>query len=190
MDLPTERRREHAPAFEPLSPRPIVLTAAVLAVMASRLLPHPPNFAPVGACALFGGACFAGPRAAFAVPLASMMLSDLLIGFSVLSPVVYACLLLQVALGMWIRPRRRAASIAGAVFLGACIFFVVTNAACWLAFYPKTPAGLARCYASAIPFFGWSLLGDVTFASLLFGGLAVAEGRFPALRESAIPIAA
>ncbi|APW63391.1 DUF6580 family putative transport protein [Paludisphaera borealis] len=169
--------------------RPVFVAAAVLAVMAARLLPHPPNFTPVCASALFGGACFADRRAAFLLPLASMALSDLALGFQfhALTEVVYGCFLLEVTLGLWLLLRRRPLPIAGATLLGAFLFFLITNAACWVYFYPRTLAGMRDCYASAIPFFGYTLLGDAT---LLFGTLAVAEGRFPALRERAIPILA
>jgi hypothetical protein len=76
----------------------VVLVGMILAAAASRLIPHPPNFAPIGALALFGGACFSSKRAAFLVPLAAMLLSDLAIGllrgdlslrFHGLIPVVY-----------------------------------------------------------------------------------------------------
>ncbi|MFN3920557.1 MAG: DUF6580 family putative transport protein, partial [Methylohalobius sp.] len=58
----------------------LVLVGMILVAAASRLIPHPPNFTPIGAMALFGGACFADRHAAFAVPLAGMWLSDLMIG--------------------------------------------------------------------------------------------------------------
>jgi hypothetical protein len=158
--------------------------------MASRLLPPPPHFTPVGACALFGGASFADRRVAFLLPLAGMVLGDVVLGFHALTPVVYTCFALEVAIGLWLRPRRRILPIAGATLLGSCLFFAITNAACWILFYPRTPAGLIACYVAAVPFFANTLLGDAVFASLLFGTLAVAEGRFPALRERAIPVSA
>ncbi len=42
----------------------------------SRLQPHPPNFTPIGAIVLFGGAHFASRWEAFLVPLAAMVFSD------------------------------------------------------------------------------------------------------------------
>jgi hypothetical protein len=158
--------------------------------MACRLIPHPPNLTPVGACALFGGACFADRRAAFLLPLSAMALSDAVLGFHALTLVVYACFVIEVALGLWLRPRRHALPIAGATLLGSCLFFAITNAACWISFYPRTLAGLAACYGAAVPFFTNTLLGDAFFVSLLFGTLAVAEGRFPVLRERVIPVPA
>ena len=49
--------------------------------------------------------------------------------------------------------------------------------------YPKTPAGLLNCYVAAIPFFQNTLLSNLFYSALLFGGLAIAENRFAKLRE-------
>jgi hypothetical protein len=76
--------------------------------------------------------------------------------------------------------------IAATTLLGSCLFFAVTNFALWAAgtSYPRTAAGLAACYVAAIPFFRNSLLGDATYATILFGAWALAEARFPALRPA------
>ncbi|MCI0658612.1 MAG: hypothetical protein L0170_16285, partial [Acidobacteria bacterium] len=57
-----------------------------------RLIPHPPNFTPVLAVALFGGATLPR-RAALAIPLLAMLLSDLALGypFGWMNLVVYGC---------------------------------------------------------------------------------------------------
>src|SRR5438874_1845373 len=56
----------------------VTLVGIVVAATAMRLVPHPPNVTPIAAIALFGGAHFASKRAALAVPLLAMCLSDLL----------------------------------------------------------------------------------------------------------------
>jgi hypothetical protein len=151
----------------------------------ARLVPHPPNFTPIGAMALFGGACLADRRLALAVPLAAMFLSDLFIGLHVLIPVVYGSFALNVLLGRWLRSRRTLVTTAAVTLIGSVQFFVVTNFACWLLWYPHTVEGLVTCYVAAIPFFQNTLLGDAVFVTTLFGGLAVAERGFPVLREPA-----
>ena len=102
-----------------ISPRPAFLIAAVLLATASRLVPHPPNFTPIGAIALFGGASFADRRVAFLVPLAAMFASDAILGFHVLLPVVYACFAFNAILGWWLRSRRRPLPVAAAAFAGS-----------------------------------------------------------------------
>ena len=161
----------------------MTLTAALV-----RLLPHPFNFTPIGAMALFGGACYADRRAAFGVPLIALFLSDLVIGFHALMPAVYGSFALMVLLGFWLRQRRRLVPIATATLAGSLLFFIITNFAVWAVGdgYPKTGEGLALCYVAAIPYFQNTLLGDATYAVALFGGLALAERAFPKLREPAL----
>ncbi|MFQ3591846.1 MAG: DUF6580 family putative transport protein [Gemmataceae bacterium] len=166
-----------------IRPRLIVLAAMIAAAALARLIPHPPNFTPIGAMALFGGACFADRRLAFLLPLAAMFLSDLLLGLHVLIPVVYGSFAVNVLLGRWLRSRRTLVNTATVTLLGSIQFFVVTNFACWLLWYPHTLAGLTACYIAAIPFFHNTLLGDAVCATALFGGLALAERGFPILRE-------
>jgi hypothetical protein len=173
--------------------RVLALCGAILAAAAFRLVPHPLNFSPVGAMAIFGGACLADRRLALAFPLVAMFLSDLFIGLYAFMPVVYGCFLVNVLLGRWLRSRRTVVNTAAVTLAGSIQFFVVTNLADWLYFYPHTAAGLAECFTLAIPYFQNTLAGDATFAVVLFGGLAVAERGFPVLREPApqpIPVAA
>ncbi len=162
-----------------------VLAGMILAAAAFRILPHPPNFSPIAALALFGGAQFADKRAALIVPLAAMFLADLVLGPHALIPVIYACFALIVCLGFWLRRQRSTGRIAVAALTASVLFFIVTNFAVWAGtnMYPKTAAGLAGCYVAALPFFGNTLAGDLLFTAALFGGLALAEWRLPRLRE-------
>lgn len=173
-----------------LKPRHEVLIAMILAAALSRLLPHPPNFAPIGALALFGGAQFVDRRVAFLVPLAAMLLSDLCIGLYPHMGWVYGSFALITCLGLWLRSHRRILPIAGASLLASSLFFLITNFGVWAnstATYTKGLAGLVTCYVAAIPFFGNTLLGDGFYVLVLFGGLALLENRFVMLRD---PIAA
>ena len=171
-------------------PRFAVLTAIIALAALARLIPHPPNFTPIGAMALFGGACLADRRLAFLLPLAALFLSDLLLGLHVLIPVVYGSFAVNVLLGRWLRSRRTVVNTAAGTLLGSIQFFVVTNFACWLLYYPHTAEGLVSCYVAAIPFFQNTLLGDAVFATALFGALALAERGFPILREQPAPVSA
>ncbi|MGH9791678.1 MAG: DUF6580 family putative transport protein [Candidatus Acidiferrales bacterium] len=151
-----------------------------------RMLPHPWNFTPIGAMALFSGATFRSRAVAFGVPLAALFLSDLWIGLHSLMWAVYGSFALSIVLGMWLRGRRRVVPVAGMTFAGALLFFLITNWAVWLSgmTYPKTLAGLIACYVAGIPYFGNTLAGDAFYVAVLFGGLALLERRVPALREA------
>ena len=169
----------------------LVLTLGIIALAAAlRIAPHPWNFTPVGAMALFSGAVIKNRRLAFVVPLLALFVGDIFIGFHKLMPIVYASFLLSVAIGFWLRDRRPAGRISAATLLGAIQFFLVTNFAVW-AFglsYPRTGAGLVACYVAGIPFFWNTLAGDAVYAVLFFGTFALAERLFPALREPALDL--
>lgn len=157
-----------------------VLTGMIFVAFISRLIPHPPDFSPLAAIALFGGAGFASKRAAFLVPFAGLLLSDLVLGFYSITSVVYASFALIVCLGFWTRRNPSAIRIACAAIASAILFFVITNFGEWAiaGLYPKTAAGLAECYAAAIAFFKNTLLSNLLYSALLFGGLKIAEARF------------
>jgi hypothetical protein len=172
-------------------PRLKILIGMILTAAISRLLPHPPNLTPMAAVALFGGTTLADKRAAFLIPLMALFLTDIWFGFSVLTPVVYGSFALIVCLGSWLRRRRSAGRIAAASLIGAVLFFVLTNLGVWAltSLYPKTVGGLSACYVAALPFFGNTLAGDLLYSGLLFGGLALAERRWPTLAETATEVA-
>ncbi len=166
--------------------RTLLALALILLAAALRIAPHPWNFTPVGAMALFSGAVIRDRRLAFIFPLLVLFLGDIFIGFHKLIPIVYASFLISVAIGLWLRDRRTIARISLATLLGAIQFFLVTNFAVWAlgSFYPRTVAGLATCYIAGIPFFWNTLAGDALYAALLFGGYALAERFIPALHTA------
>lgn len=182
--------------MKPLNTRFVVLTVIIGAAAMARLLPHPPNVTPIAAIALFGGACFQSRWAAFLVPLAAMMLSDVVLGLTryqayslfPLQAVVYACFAAETALGRLIANRRSVLRIGSTALAGSLLFFVVTNFAVWAGgrMYPLTGAGLIECYTAAIPFFRNTLLGDAACVTILFGGLALLENRAAWMREPAL----
>jgi hypothetical protein len=176
--------------------RLVTLSAMVGLAALTRLAPHPPNVTPIAAMALFGGAYFRDWKIAFSLPLAAMLLSDLVLGFGVYGmasmksqPVVYLCMLLTVGIGRLIQTRRSVPTIASATLASSLMFYFVTNFAVWAfdSLYPKTWDGLMACYIAAIPFFRNSLFGDAFFAIVLFGGFAILE-RFWVLREAEEPL--
>ena len=130
-----------------IHPRAALITGIVLAAAALRIVPHPMNFAPIGALALFGGAYFSSKRAAVAVPLLSLVAGDIFTGFHRLIPYVYASFLVSVAIGFWLRRKKSASRIGGATVAGAIQFFLVTNFALWassIGSYPKNCGRLGR----------------------------------------------
>jgi hypothetical protein len=164
------------------------LLALVLIGLAAalRIAPHPWNFAPVGAMALFSGAVLKDRRLAFLFPLLALFAGDVFIGFHKLIFIVYVSFLINVVIGLWLRDRRTVARISLATLLGAVQFFLVTNFAAWqfLGGYRHNSSGLLACYVAGIPLFWNTLGGDALYATLLFGGYALAERFIPALHVS------
>ena len=175
-----------------LRPRVAVLIAMIVVAALSRLVPHPPNLASVTAIALFGGAYFSDRRLAFLVPLAALFLSDLVLGFYSHMEVVYVSFALIVCIGLWLQQRRSVFHIAGATLASSVLFFLLTNFGVWAfeTLYPKTVVGLIACYVAAIPFFQNTLQGDLFYAAVLFGGFALLERQFSALRAPTITVGA
>lgn len=168
-----------------LNPRILALVAAIFVAAAMRLVPHPPNFSPIAAMALFSGAYLPKRPLAFATPIGALLLSDLVLGFYGQMWIVYGSMALVVCLGWLLLSKRTPLRIAAAALSGSVLFYLITNFGVW-AFgdmYPKTAAGLAASYMAAIPFFQNTVAGDLFFAALLFGGFALAERMMPVLRQ-------
>jgi len=166
--------------------RLLALLLAIFVAAAMRLLPHPPNFSPIAAMALFSGAYMPKRALAFVAPFGALILSDLLLGgFYAGMNFVYLSFALTVLIGWAVARRKTALAIGGAALASSVLFFVLTNFGMWLfsGFYPLTWQGLVACYVAAIPFFQNTLAGDLFFTALLFGGFALAERLVPALRK-------
>jgi hypothetical protein len=135
----------------------------------SRFIPHPPNFAPIAAMALFGGV-YLDKRYRLLIPFCAMLISDYFIGFHNTMPFVYGSFVLAALLGVWLRNHKTVGWIVGASIASSILFFVVTNFGVWvMGMYPQNLAGLVECYVAAIPFFRNTLLGDLLYVAVLFG---------------------
>ena len=165
--------------------RLIALLSAIIAAAALRLVPHPPNFSPIDAMALFSGAYLGRRSLAFVAPLGALLLSDALLGFYRGMEFQYLSVALIVLLGSFALARRPALRVGAAALASSVLFFAITNFGTWLTsgMYPHSLAGLEACFVAAIPFFQNTLAGDLFYAALLFGGFALAELLLPRIRE-------
>jgi len=171
-----------------ITPKFWILTLMIFAAAFVRLIPHPPNFAPIAAMALFGGAFFNKKWAAYLVPLAAMFVTDLILGFHVTMWAVYLSFALIVVIGMTLLKAKKVSSIFFASVISSVSFFIITNFGIWLStsYYAKTGAGLAACYTAAIPFFHQTLLSDLFFVGILFGAYHLAMKKLPQLAEAKV----
>lgn len=147
----------------------VVLAAIALAV---RVLPHPANFTPMAAIALFAG-YYLPKKWAVILPVTVLLVSDLLLGFYEwkLMLVVYGCFALTGLVGARIKKSQSVLTVATSALLVSLNFFILTNLAVWAfsSWYDHTWLGLAQCFAMAVPFFRNTLLGDLFFVGVLFG---------------------
>lgn len=153
-----------------IAPLSIILFAVVL-----RLVPHPPNFTPIAAMALFGGA-YLDKKYALALPLVVLFISDIFLGFHGTMVFVYGTFLLIGLMGVWLSKHKNLRNVLLTTICSSVLFFVITNLGVWLEgrLYPRTLAGLIDCYVLAIPFFRNTILGDMLYVSLFFGSFELA----------------
>ncbi len=161
-----------------MNKRNITILAVIVVGLMARFLPLPPNFAAIGAIALFGGAYFSNRILALILPLAVLFASDLIFGlidpqmaFYSSQPIVYLGFIFIGLLGFTLRGNKNPLKIAGASLGGSAVFFLVSNLGVWLtsAMYAKTIGGLIACYGAALPFLKYTVSGDLVFNTVFFG---------------------
>ena len=168
----------------------VVLILCVIAAL-TRLLPHPLNFSPIGAMALFGGCYIADKRMALLLPLSTMLFSDIMLqlingtGFHPTILWVYGAFAIITCIGFLLRGREQRQTIMVASLVGSILFFIITNFGQWATGYYGFGSGsLTTSFVQAIPFFRGTVMGDLFYNLLLFGSYAIIKWRFPSWIKS------
>ena len=136
----------------------LVIGTIIIAVF-SRLIPHPPNFTPITAIALFSIINFKNKYLALSIPIICLFLSDLIIGLSLINLFVYLSFIVISGVGYFFGKIN-----IKSVLTSSLIFFFVTNFGVWLIGYPNTIEGFIACFVAALPFFGWTIAGDLFYS--------------------------
>jgi hypothetical protein len=143
-----------------------------------RLLPHPENFAPITAIALFG-AVYLPKRFAFILPLGAMLISDLVIGFYGITMIyVYGSFVISGLLGLLIRQRKSIKNVVFVSLISSILFFLITNFGVWAnpkSWYSPNLNGLIDSYIAGIPFFRGTILGDLVYTAGFFSAYELAR---------------
>lgn len=174
-----------------------IIVLMVVAAAATRFMPHPPNFTPIGGMALFGAAHFAKKYWAYLIPFLALWLSDLILnnvvysspdGFTWITSFGlwnFAAFGMIVFLGSNILKKINLPNIIGASVIGSLVFFLITNFGVWasdpLNMYADNIAGLTAAVAAGLPFFWNTLAGDIVYVGVLFGGYEIAKNIYPSL---------
>ena len=157
----------------------LFITLFIIVAALMRLIPHPPNFVPITAIAIFAGVKFNNIKIAYAIPISIMLISDLFIGFYSISLFVYLAFILIITYSSFIKKY----SIKN-IILSSVMFFIITNFGVWLmGGYPKSVEGLVLCYTMAIPFFTNSIIADLFFSAILYYGFEKIEKRYLILKS-------
>lgn len=178
-----------------------VLCAFVLLAALSRMIPHPSNFAPIGAMSLFGAAYFSRKYLAILVPILSMWLSDLVINNLLYGEYfdqfvwfydgciwTYSSFVLINIVGFVLLKTVRVKSLLFSSLMASVLFFLISNFGVWFStnMYTADFSGLLACYVAGLPFFKNTLLGDIFYVGLLFGSFEYAKHRFPLLQTKSV----
>ena len=151
----------------------------VLLGVATRLVPHPANFTAIGALALWSTTLFESRKAAFAIPLLAMLISDLVLGLHPLLLWVYGAFMAISIISLWIEPRVSGSRAVAGSLAASLLFFALTNFGVWTQgqMYPMNASGLAECFAMGIPFLKNQIAGDLFYTVLLGAAARALAGR-------------
>ena len=145
----------------------------IVLTIATRFIPHMPNFAPITALAIFSAANL-GWKKSVGLTLAVRFISDIFLGFFAwpLMFAVYASHLAGVLFGLWIKrsTNHRLAKIISSSLLSSALFFLVTNLAFFYGTYNHNLSGVIAAYTNGLPFFRGTVMGDLGYTAALFGG--------------------
>ncbi|MBT27995.1 MAG: hypothetical protein CMC62_03720 [Flavobacteriaceae bacterium] len=139
----------------------LIIGLIVFAIL-TRLIPHPPNFAPVTAIALFSAINFNNNLLKFLIPIISLIVFDIIIGFSLINIFVYLSFIVIVLVGNHFKKIK-----LKSILISSVVFFIISNFGVWIIGYPKTVNGIIMCYTAAIPFFVNTILGDLFYSFIL-----------------------
>jgi hypothetical protein len=165
----------------------LTITTLIFGAAMLRLIPHAPNFSPIGAIALFGGAYLNRKFIAYLVPIMAMVLSDLFLGFY--GPemlITYAGFVASIFIGTQLKNKLNVINVAIGSMASSLVFFLITN---FVFFYPTSLvplythdfAGIVNSYIAGWPFFQNTFASDLLYNSILFGGFYLLSINVPSL---------
>lgn len=138
----------------------------------SRLIPHPPNFTPITAIALFSTIHFKNKILTYLIPIIGLFISDLILGLSMVNLFVYLSFIAITFIGFKFQKINNYS-----ILLSSTTFFIVSNFGVWILGYPKTIEGLILCYYMALPFFVYTIMGDLFYSYVMKYGLRYALNK-------------
>jgi hypothetical protein len=161
-----------------------LIIAALLVVIAalSRVILYPHNFSPIIGMAVFSGAVIKDRRLAFALPLLSMFLSDVLFEVFNIAPgfwgwgqlIGYGILALITIIAFSMK-KINVLSVAGYSIASSLLFFFLSNSAFFVFdnpiyhTYTQNFNGYIATLAGGLPFLKTGIIADLVYSTVLFG---------------------
>ena len=161
-----------------------LIIAALLIIIAaiSRVILYPHNFSPIIGMAIFSGVVIKDKRLAFALPLLSMFLSDVLFEAFNIAPgfwgwgqlVGYGILALITVIAFSMK-KINVLSVAGYSIGSSLLFFFLSNSAFFVFdnpiyhTYTQDFNGYLATLAGGLPFLKTGIIADLVYSTALFG---------------------
>lgn len=165
----------------------------VLLAVLTRFIPHLPDFSPVMATLLFGGAHLKR-RDAIWYPLVLLAIATVVqttlvyrMPLNWSQGIVWLGFAAVALIGYWLRRHETFTTIGIAALAAPTIFLLISNFGVWLGWrlYPVTWAGLITCYTAALPFYRNALVASVAYTAILFGADEIYRRRHSELAATA-----
>ncbi|WP_236975687.1 DUF6580 family putative transport protein [Membranihabitans maritimus] len=164
----------------------LLLISTIILLVFARLLPHPPNFTPLGGIAILGGCYFGKSYLKYLIPLIAFYISDLLVSnllfksfypdqsfvfFSSHMIWNYIAIIIIVFISTLFLKNKNFKNILGTSLAGAVVFFIISNFGTWMAgtMYSKDFSGLMTCYFAGLPFLHNTVSSFVLFSAAGYG---------------------
>jgi hypothetical protein len=160
----------------------VALMAFLIAIdVAARLLPHAPGFLPVAASGFFAARMLRIAPLAIVVPVLGMILSDVALPGEDwrIQAVGFAAIAIPALAGIATRRWPGILPAVATVAVSSFLFWLLSNGAVWVfsGMYPFNLSGLAQCYVAAVPFLEKTVMGDLLWTGVLFGGAWLVQRR-------------
>lgn len=175
----------------------LVVSLLIIILAFSRLIPHIPNFSPLGAICLFGAANFHRKWQAFFIPIFATWISDLYLNNYIYNQGQedfiwfyqgfywqYMSYVIIALLGLILfKSKINASKILGGAIGASLLFFFISNFGVWTigGMYPKSFFGLINCYIAGLPFIKGTLIGNLFYTPIMFYSYFMLQDKFPIL---------
>ena len=149
----------------------IIFIGLILFAGLFRLIPHSWNFTPLLAACIFSGYKIKPIGLAMFLPLITIFLGDIFIGFYDGMVWVYTAYIVTIAIAIFTSKSNSKQSKIGNIVFGSLSFFLISNLGVWMSglIYPQNFEGLVACFVAAIPFYKNTIIGTVLYSGVFWG---------------------